>query len=337
MSTAEPRSVLFVHVRKTGGTTLTRALGNRFGADACLSLYDRLPPTDRHLDRYRYVTGHVDVFFRERFRRAPYVITCLRDPIEQALSVYSYYRWFPPTEYEILRPQMGPSYEARIAAMRLSRECSLSDFIEREPELAVEHLGNVQTRAFCRSPREGGEEDLGEAQRQLGTCDFIALTERLAQSARLLTCRMGWRDLGVMPRANVTRNRLAHDRLPAGVVEKLRELTALDAQLYRSAVRQHDRQAPRSELDRGRLGEASSFPDAPVVSDLNFSDPIPGAGWWGHERVVKGRWFSWIGDTGTAWVDLRPPPGATRLVVEIEHVIEEAVLRRSTRFGSTES
>ena len=133
--------MLFVHVRKTGGTTLTRALGNRFGADACLSLYDRLPPTDRHLDRYRYVTGHVDVFFRERFRRAPYVITCLRDPIERALSVYSYYRWFPPTEYEILRPQMGPSYEARIAAMRLSRECSLG-------------LHRTGARAGRRAPRQ---------------------------------------------------------------------------------------------------------------------------------------------------------------------------------------
>ncbi|MGZ5359245.1 MAG: hypothetical protein ACXWF9_09665, partial [Solirubrobacterales bacterium] len=46
------RSLLLVHVRKTGGTSLGGALGNRFPANECLSLYDREPPSAEHPRRH---------------------------------------------------------------------------------------------------------------------------------------------------------------------------------------------------------------------------------------------------------------------------------------------
>ncbi len=195
MSQVASRTLLFMHIRKTGGTTLTRAVANRFSARDCLSLYERAEPDDRYLDEYRFVTGHIDVSFLERFRRRPYLVTCLRDPIERSLSVYSYYRWFPPDEYEILLPDLGPAaYERRVAAMRLARELSPDEFLRREPELAAEHLGNLQTRVLSGSAAEGGGERLDVALEELSRCDFIAITELLDESAAGL--RAGWAGIG---------------------------------------------------------------------------------------------------------------------------------------------
>lgn len=319
--------MLFMHLRKTGGTTLGRAVGNRFAASDCLCLYDKVHPSDRYLDGYRYVTGHVDVSFLERFRRRPYLITCLRDPIERALSVYSYYRWFPPGEYRILLPELGPAaYERRVAAMRLAREESLAWFLQHEHDLAAEHLGNLQTRALCGSPPEGGPERLDVALEQLVRCDFVALTERLETSAGWLARRLGWRDLSRMPRANVTQDRLTRDRISAETLGALEELTALDAELHRAGMRFHEQRISEWTDMADPLDPSASFPDASPSSEVHFSEPVPGAGWWGRERVDGGSWFSWIGDERRAWVDLVASSGADRVVVEIEHVIERAVL-----------
>ncbi len=327
MSATPAQTLFFMHVRKTGGTTLGRALGNRFAAADCLSLYDRPKPGDLHLDHYRYVTGHLDISFLDRFRRRPYVVACLREPIERALSVYSYYRRFPPDQYEILLPQLGPAaYERRVAAMSLARELPLEEFLQRKPELAVEHLGNVQTRTLCGSSVEGSGEDLDLALGRLRSLDFIALTERLDESAVWLARRLGWRELGPLPRANVTEDRLTRDRISPRALDTLRELTALDAELYRIGAREYERQIAGWSREAVPSDPAADLPDAPTVSDLRFSEPVAGAGWWGRERVESTDWFCWIGDTRRAWVDLKPLPVSSRLVVEIEHVIEQQAL-----------
>ncbi len=129
-----------------------------------------------------------------------------------------------------------------------------------------------------------------------------------------------------MSRANVTQDRLTRDRIPSGTLEVLEELTTLDAELYRAGTQLYERRI----ADWNGMGNPSDpsadFPDAPQVSDLSFAEPLPGAGWWGRERVRDGFWFCWIGDTRSAWVDLAPRLGAERVVVEIEHAIEQSAL-----------
>jgi hypothetical protein len=89
--------MLFIHVPKTGGAALNGALANRFAQSDCLELYFGPERDLSDVDRFRYVSGHFDASFIDRFRERPFVLTVLRDPIDRALSHYAYTRSFRRT------------------------------------------------------------------------------------------------------------------------------------------------------------------------------------------------------------------------------------------------
>jgi hypothetical protein len=319
--------LLYVHVRKTGGTSLGRVLSNRFAEHHCLRMAHRPEHAGRALDGVRYVSGHVDFSLLARFRQPPFVVTCLREPIERALSVYSYYRSYPLEHYAALLPDLGPdAYRRRVAAMRLAREHSIDELIDRAPDVAREHLGNAQTRVLSGRPPESSDERLDLALAALDRCDFVGLTERLDEASRWLIRRLGWRELGPMPRVNVSRWRLRRDDLRPGTLDALRELTALDAELYRHAADRYERATAGWARAADPADPSADIADAPVMSDVSFDGAISGGGWLGRERMGEGPWFSWIGAARRAWVDLRAVDGSDLVVVEIAHAIEPSVL-----------
>jgi hypothetical protein len=315
------RALLFLHIHKTGGSTLTGALSNRFAARDCLSLYFGPEPDLGDLERFRFISGHLDISFLAGFREPPFVVTFLRDPIERALSSFSYTRSFPP-DYQppVLIHGRGPeAYERYQAYRRLARECSILELIERAPEVAVEYLGNRQARVLGGTSPDGGDERLDRALEGLERCDFVGISERLEESLAWLTRRLGWRDLGPLPRTNVTTARVRREQVASETMEALLELTEIDRQLYRMA------------LDRRRAGgdprvRSARIPDAPAVSDLRFSKAIPGGGWLGRESLGDRPCFSWIGSTRSAWVELAVDRRADSLVVEIPHVLDQQIL-----------
>jgi hypothetical protein len=322
------RSLLFLHVSKTGGTTFGQAISNRFSAEACLSLYRAPQPDLTDIDRYRYVSGHLPLSFLAHFSEQPFVVTCLRDPVDRALSMYSYLRSFPwESEQPVLLYGRGrDAHERRAKGIRLARECSIEEFISRAPELAVQSLGNRQARGLCGSRPEGGGEDLDRAIDGLERCDFVALNERLEQSASLLARRLGWRDLGPLPRTNATSGRLLREQVSATAMDALLELTSIDRELYQHGLRVYERQVADWSDGRDPRDRTADIPDAPMVGDVRFGEALAGGGWLGRERLEDGPWFSWVGDTRTAWLDLAPHPGARCLLVEIAHVLEPRIL-----------
>ncbi|HEX3562380.1 MAG TPA: sulfotransferase family 2 domain-containing protein, partial [Solirubrobacterales bacterium] len=233
------RSLLFLHVQKTAGSTLRGVLSNRFAARDCIELYSGSEPDANDLDRARYVTGHLDASFIERFRQPPFVIALLRDPIDRALSAYSYSRSFP-SDFQPPAPPPGSDSRAIRRGRtfrRLARECSLGELIESEPEIAAEYLGNRQARALCGPSAPSGEERLDEAIGALERCDYVGIGERLDETADWVARRLGWQKFGALPRANITTAKLRCDQVPAKAMDALREITAVDRELYRHALR----------------------------------------------------------------------------------------------------
>ncbi len=320
-------SILFLHVQKTGGATLTGVLANRFAASDCLELYTGPTPDLSELDRLRYVSGHVDVSFIDRFPRPPFVIVVLRDPIDRALSAYAYTRSFP-LDYQVPSvPRINPSPEAdRIGQewWRLARECELDDLISRAPEVAREFLGNRQARALAAKP--AGEETLSEALEGLERCDLVGLTERLDESVDWLTRRLGWQDLRPLPRTNVTGPRLRRDQLPAATLETLAKFTEIDRELHRRGVERFERQLTEWEALRDPRDPTAAIPDASPVSDLRFDQAVPGAGWLNRERAEDGTAFCWIGSTRRAWVDVSAPRRPSVVSIEIPHLVDPEIL-----------
>jgi Sulfotransferase family len=322
------RKLFFLHVRKTGGAALTGAISQRFSRRECQLLYYPPEPSVYDLDGFRYVSGHVPLSFLDRFRDRPFVFTLLRDPVERALSAYSFLRTRPPGfERQMMLFGRGPqAYERARVCLQLARRHSIGDFIERAPEIAIEYFGNQQARALGDADPEGGDERLEDGLAGLQRCDFVGLAERLDESASLLVRRLGWREVTPLPRTNVTTVRLRRDQVSQRELDALLELTSIDRELYRHGVERYERQL----TDWGALGNprdpTAEVADAPPVSDLHFDEAIQGGGWVGRELTGNEPAVCWIGHTNTAWADLASDRAASAVVVEIAHVLDQAIL-----------
>jgi hypothetical protein len=314
-------------VQKTGGAALTGAISNRFAERECLLLYYSPPPDISDLETFRYVSGHLPISFLDRFANPPFVFTLLRDPVERALSAYSFYRTRPPefAKRLLLFGRGRPAYERAAECLRLARTCRIEELVERAPEIATEYFGNRQARALAGSRPEGGDERLEDALAGLECCDFVGLTDRLDESAGWLARRLGWRELTPLPRINVTGERLRADQVSAKALEALQELTSVDRQLYRVGVRRYESQLADWRHAEDPRDHSAAIADAPRVSDLSFDQAIQGAGWVGRERV-DGTSFCWVGHTNRAWVDLATDHAASEVVVELAHVLDPSIV-----------
>jgi hypothetical protein len=320
-------SLLFLHIPKTGGATATGVLSTRFAEADCLPLYQGPAPDLGDVDRFRYITGHLTASFTERFRRPPFVFTFLRDPIDRVLSSYSYLKPMSP-EYVrslLLFDRGEDAHDRLLRCVELSRELPIDEIIRREPEIATEYFGNRQARVLSGSDPRGGDESLDRALEGLAQCDFVGLSDRLDESVRWLTRRLGWRDLTPLPHTNVTSERVHREQLSPRAVGALREFTSIDSELYRHAVADYERRISEWSSAEDPRDAAADIPDAVVVDDLRFDQPIPGASWVARERVGAEPSFAWIGDTRTAWVDLEGS-AAGSLRIEIAHSIDRSIL-----------
>jgi hypothetical protein len=323
------RTLLFIHIPKTGGATATGVLSTRFADEDCLPLYQRPAPDLDDLDRFRYVTGHLTAAFAKRFRRPPFVVTFLRDPIERTLSSYSYLRAMSPDfgRSLLLLDRGEGAHDRLLKCAELTRRLPIDEIIRTEPEIAAEYFGNRQSRMVGGTDPRGGDERLDRALEGLERCDFIGLSDRLDESVRWLTRRLGWRDLAPVPRTNVTGTRLYGDELSDGALHTLREFTSIDGELYARAVAEFERRVAEWSSAKEPQDPGVDIPDAPAVEDLRFDQPIPGGSWVARERVGEAPSCAWIGDTRTAWVDLARDGHANSLLIEIAHVLDQSILQ----------
>jgi hypothetical protein len=318
---AVKNSLLFLHMPKAGGTALAGALGNRFEAERCLTIYLDPEPSGEELDAARYVTGHVSTSIIERFERPPFSVVVLRDPIERALSLYSFFR-------ELEKPRTTRlALERMVPALRLAKQHSLEGFIKVAPDLAEHYLGNWQARVLGGKSLEGTDERLQHALDGLHGCDFVGLAERQDESVDWLTRRLGWSGLTPLPITNVTRTRLRRDELSPAALDALLELTTVDRELYAEAVRLYERRIAVWAAESDARDDTAGIEDAPLVSDLRFDQPIRGSGWIGREPDADRDQICWIGHTARAQVDLAGDPRARSVAVEIRHVLDPTALQ----------
>lgn len=313
-------ALLFLHMPKAGGSALGGAIGNRFAAEECLWLYYSDDPADEELRGASFVAGHVSMSILDRFDRAPYVITMLRDPIERALSTYSIFREFDPLWTPPVR------LERTEAARRLAKEHSIDEFIRIAPDLAEHYLGNWQARTLGAKQLDRTDERLEDALEGLHRCDFVGLAERQDESVDWLTRRLGWAELTPLPLASVTDARLQSEQVSPEAMEALLDLTSVDRDLYAEAVRLYESRTAEWSGGAEVEDRDAGIEDARLVSDLRFGEPIRGTGWQPRYREGQGPHFCWIGHTASASVELAEDPAARSVIVEIAHAIDPTAL-----------
>lgn len=239
--------VIFVHIGKTAGTTLSVILirqyaeKNIFAIDKSkgitLETFKTLP--DEKKLQISLLRGHI-LFGLHGFLPQPTTyITMLRDPVKRVVSLY----------YHILREKTHYLHEAVSSQKMTLEEYAVSG-------LAPE-LDNFQLRALV--GYKSTQIPVGECDRTLlaqakenvkNHFSVVGITERFDDSLLLMKERLGWAKLPTYKSMNVATNKPKREReIPESTVRLIQEYNALDCELYDWACVQLEEQLTQSLRD----------------------------------------------------------------------------------------
>ena len=140
MSKTVPRLV-FLHVPRTGGTTLHHHLAAHFAPhEICPERFSRLDKySPDQLEKWRFFSGH---FNADEIRRIPgplFIVTILRNPIERLLSNYYFWKRQRPETIE----------KHRLDGPRLIKGGSLADFLRSNHGGVLDSTNNMMARRLA--------------------------------------------------------------------------------------------------------------------------------------------------------------------------------------------
>jgi hypothetical protein len=246
-------TLAFIHLQKTGGTSLRTMLERQFPADRrCPIRGDKLHLLSvAELGQYDFFSGHFDrCSLRFIPRNDIKTIALFREPRARLISFYRFLRSHP------VRDEF-----ANDRLMRLANELSAEEFFER-PETRV-HVGvnnhylialggSYAWFEYTRTAltKQDFSEALEEAKRQIRTLTALGITERFNQSVEIIWHSLKFGTPPSIAAVDVTDKLSEVDTrfqkvdpvvMTPRLAEALSELTKYDDELYRFAVAEFDR------------------------------------------------------------------------------------------------
>lgn len=254
----QDRLLVFVHIPKTGGTTVVSVLAHQYPAEATHTIMMRgmswtgpkhalwpnfliSPSKIRRLKSalkdphaVRALHGHFDLSLRRLLPSNARLVTLLRDPVERAISHYCHYR----------RLSTDPAHE-------LAARSSLTNWVCRS---GLVEMDNGQTRRLAGELKlpigAVSSRTLDKAKANLAQeFSVVGLTERFEEFQVLLHREFDWTYCRY-PARNVGANRLRQSQLDAGALEIIRERNRFDLELYRFACGLFERAVGKLDLAR---------------------------------------------------------------------------------------
>ena len=227
-------ALIFLHIPKTGGSTLYKILEQQYAPFETITLdtpgvarFKTLSADER--GRYRLIQGHLCFGLHRFIPRASTYITFLRHPVERAVSFY-YYARTTPDHY--LYPVL--------TAERLDLKTMLARKLTSE-------LCNDQTRALAGDEWEDPErlvtrDALDRAKGNLQThFRLVGLLEEFDASLLLLHRAFGWQ-VPFYFKENVTKAKPPEASLDVETRRLVEDTNSLDLELYEFARNLFDEQ-----------------------------------------------------------------------------------------------
>ena len=217
-------ALIFLHLLKTGGTSLFRLLRQQYREEVTfhysqkpektLDYFDKLPQEKR--DQLKFLHGHLHFGFHKRLRQPSRYITMLRKPVNRVVSQY-YFLHQNPNRYL-------PEKE---------RCKTLREYLE----LSWLELDNDQTRRIAGDVSHSfkfGEctsDLLDIAKRNLSQCLMVGITERFDESLIVLKHALGMENI-LYSRFNENFRRPRLEEIDASSIELIQTYNQLDEELY---------------------------------------------------------------------------------------------------------
>lgn len=318
----EDDTLYFVHIRKTGGTTLLTILDNNFRRNEILRLrewaeIESKAPID--FSKYRLIRGHFGYRLCRLLPKKPVLMTMLRDPVDHVISNFNHQK----------REQKNELVK------RVYTDKSLEDILTHPGE-GLKYL-NIQVRELANDRL--GEEIYKEfkeknalqiAKERLEEFAFIGLLERYQESLYLLAFTFGWVPIkSVKAKNTAPESDLKKAQVSDTMMKKILELTELDRQLYSYAKEIFEKRY-RFMVAQLRLKyyrpELERFNDLDAVYEMlqrwyseiyekkhpmmfhnvsvDFDAVLNGWGWQDREISPVMKTFRWTGPETTSVIDM---------------------------------
>lgn len=283
----------FVHIPRTGGTSLIAGLDSLFPwGTVCPAhdLPDFLQSSIPALAGYRLYRAHLGPSDFAGFATGPFrFITFVRDPVKMLTSVHRYTRRLPVMDPALAKAAsvdiLDPAYSFGDKLRLLARRHDLLDFVERMAVLPT--FFNPMTM-FLTVGRNGHRPDgvgvevpsAASATAVLDGFQFVGITERYDESIRLLNHVMGWPQ-GTFPHLNGSIQVSDDEKRLAAARDLMRRLAGSDLAIYDYAQERFEREwrsckdsieAAYEERFPRRHGTASSI-------DYHVDHGVLGTGW----------------------------------------------------------
>ncbi len=212
MSRKKKDLIIFLHIPKTGGTTLNSIFTRQYTVKEFHNhdLFDRkvIPLSElneEHKIRINAVSGHHFYGVHEFFNKPYRYFTMLRHPVDRVLSLYYY-----------LKEKNYPGYE-------WMKEMTLEEFIEASPE-----AHNNQTTLLCGYLTNP---DVELAKERLKSFDLAGVTELFDESLYLLKKKFKWKNINYRS-INITKSRLKKEEVPEETIRLIEKYNEMDMEIY---------------------------------------------------------------------------------------------------------
>ena len=260
----EQRKIVFLHLPKTGGTTLHHLLIQQTEPDCvCPERFNGLHAyPSGELAHYRLFSGHFDLVSTRLIPGRKAVITMFRDPVQRLVSVYNFQRAHRKETIE----------SSGLELARLANQYSMADFFRVDEVRCHPSINNAMTRILTQqfpswrweygvkiSPEEQLP-DLELALENLKSLDAFGIVEMYDESVKFMFSNLGLSQpeeiqpkmvLDTIVQEDPGLQAIVKEPVTEEVLGLMEDLVDADRQLYKNAtviLREKMERASRSDL-----------------------------------------------------------------------------------------
>ncbi len=298
--------VVFMHIGKTGGTSITRELINRFDMQSTIEIGESQFSQLEHmgLKEKKLIVGHISNDQLKHFSKNRFLFSMVRDPVDRVISTYYFAKNYPGTLTEDNR-----------FIIDSANNYSLSDFLKIQDPRIQTAVCNQQTYAFAKDwtisqKRNENEDNILElALKNLELFNFVGIYELYDLSMQFLCHNLGFLPWPSQNILNKTAHRKKADEFPTDIINQIISLNKLDIELYNACHLLFHKKLSKlfTTLSEKKVGinreKFGKLEKKPFIYTFEYA--LDGIGW--HQREISNtEFYRWMGPNheATIWLPI---------------------------------